>query len=109
MGLVRGARAMMEPWEWAWPLRTLGRDGEPLVWVGPPTLCIPRAPADVDIKGCHGGVATVPAGPGLHLPLARDGPSGPRNADAGEVGASAQTPHPTLQRQGSQGTHKSRC
>lgn len=51
MGLVRGAQAMMESWERAWLLGTPGEDGKPLVWVRPPTLCIPRAPADVKTKG----------------------------------------------------------
>lgn len=41
MGLVRGAQVMMESREWAWLLRTLGRDGKALVWVRPPSSVFP--------------------------------------------------------------------
>lgn len=55
MGLARGAQAMIESWEWAWLLKTLGRDGKPFGWVRPPILCIPKAPADVKTKGLLSG------------------------------------------------------
>lgn len=83
MGLVRGAQVMMESWEWAWLLR---REGKSLVWVRPPILYSQGS------NRLSWGVATVPAGSGLHSSPPRDGPSGPSNAGPGEVEASAQTP-----------------
>lgn len=53
---------------------------------------IPRAPADVETNRLSWGVATVPAGSGLHSSPPRDGPSGPSSDGPGKVEASAQTP-----------------